>query len=133
MVESKLDFFKRNVPRTLLILGVIGVVISLLAPNPYGRGLFLLVSLVPIIVGLLTYVRLGKAQNDDGKVSKSIIEASWILFTFGVAYLVMATSTYYHPGNDVVHAALIVLGIVQAIFGAYSLVSYGREGYIMTP
>lgn len=130
---KRLAFFIRNVPRLLLIFGIIGVVISLFAPNPYGRGLFALIALVPIIFGLVTYARLSRAKDDDKKTSKIIIEATWILFTFGLAYLVMAPSAYYHPGNAGVQAGLIILGLIQGVFGAYSLASHGREGYILTP
>ncbi len=117
----------------MIVLGVIGVIIALFAPNPYARGLFGLVAAVPVIVGLITYARLSKAGAKDGDVSKVIIEASWITMTFGLAYLVMSPSTFYYPGNAGILAALIVLGIVQAVFGGYSLASYGKKGYMLTP
>lgn len=130
-IDERFEWYKKSVPRLSLLLGIIALIIAQFAELPQTKGLFSIISLGPVISGLIAYVRYSRADNLKQTV-RVIVEASWIPFSFGMSYLVMAPSEYYNVGGLVL-VLLLLNALLMIALGLSSLIYFGKRGYSLTP
>ncbi|NLS44280.1 MAG: hypothetical protein GX969_00845 [Firmicutes bacterium] len=127
----ELTWYETNMPRLAIILGIIAIVIGLFAQLPRTKGLYMLIAIGPILAGIVAYAR-SEATTDIKRVADIIIQATWIMLSFGCAYFVMAPSEYYSARGGLTAIILIVAGIM-VVFAIATLVAFGRKGFELTP
>ena len=126
-----LAWYKINVPRLSILLGLLEIVIGLFAHMPRTRGLYTCIALGPIIMGLIAYARYQGAK-DSKSMAKVIVETAWVALSFGCGYFIVAPSSYYAARGSVLTATLIVAAAMM-VLGIRTLVAFGREGFELTP
>jgi hypothetical protein len=126
-----LAWYKVNVPRLSILLGVLEIVIGLFAYMTRTKGLYTCIALGPIIVGLIAYARYQGAK-DSKSVAKVTVETAWVALSFGCGYFIVAPSSYYAARGSVLTATLIVAAAMM-VLGIRTLVAFGREGFELTP
>ncbi|ACB84448.1 hypothetical protein [Natranaerobius thermophilus] len=127
------SWYRKNVSSLMLSLGIVGIILSILAPNPNATGLFIVISTIPIIMTGITRARLNKADKGSLIEARIIIEASWISLNMGLSYVVMSPSAYYSAGSILTQIGLVVVGLLFLILGAGSIIAHGKAGHVLTP
>lgn len=126
-----LAWYKVNVPRLSILLGVLEIVVGLFAYMTRTKGLYTCIALGPIIVGLIAYARYQGAK-DSKSVAKVTVETAWVTLSFGCGYFIMAPSSYYAAQAGILTGALIVAAAMIGL-GIATLVAFGRKGFELTP
>ncbi len=129
--DNGFNWYKKYIPICSILLGVIAIIIAQFAGIKRTTGLFSIIALGPIISGIVAYLRYAGAK-DVKQTVRVIIEASWILFSFGLGYLVMAPSSYY-SANTWVMILIILDALLLVGLGLSSLIYFAKKGYSLTP
>ena len=127
----ELEWYRVNVPRLSILLGLLEIVVGFFPSLPRTRGLYTGIALGPIVAGLIAYARYQGVKGDKG-TAKVVVETAWIPLSFGCAYFVMAPSRYYAAGAGAMAAALIV-ATAMILLGVRTMIAFGRRGFQLTP
>lgn len=130
-MTNKINLFKKYIPLLSIIFGLTALIIAQFAKLPRTEGLFTIIAIGPIINGLVAYLRYKNAENVK-KTVRIIVEASWIPFSFGLGYLVMAPSSYY-AANSIIMTLIVMNALILIGLGLSSLIFFGKNGYSLTP
>ena len=132
MESSRLAFLNKYVYLIALLFGIIGLVASQFADTGHARILYTVISLGPLIIGVITPLRSKKASGEEKQIARAVVECAWVCLSFGLSYLMMLVSTYYAVPAGI--ATILVLdALLLAAVGLYTLIAIGRMGFSLTP
>ncbi len=127
-----LNWYKKNVPKLSIILGVIQIVIALLFIElSRTKGLYICIAACPIIMSLIAYLRYLNA-NTNADIAKIVVETAWFPLSFGLGYFILAPSSYYEVSTGAMILVLIDAACMM-LLGLKTLISLSKKGFPLTP
>lgn len=127
-----LAWFRANLHRLALFLGVAAIVVSQFADKPHSAGLYSIIALGPVVSGVVTSFRYKMSDATPRSISKIVVECGWVCFSFGLGYFMMLPSSYYAVQPGV--AALLSLDAAALVaLGGYTFYRLSKLGLSLTP